>query len=246
MLLPSFFSTPTLHQKTKKNKTVWLIRLPLLTLAFYTTRHCMCVCQCEESASERCAVHTNVCTPHESVLLWVWGLLRLVKLLPRLKISRPQCVCVCVRTCVCCSSTTDCRMKEHLVRTDSVQSGLCEVSNRGQALSSAEQSSERWREETSLFVPSKKLKKGTERAHFRPQQIDQTWQMHPNNNQAPHPHPPDNLSVQHFTKPSLPPAERLIGRMCESPPPLHGLNSWLKRFITIIKYEGGDYFYMTV
>lgn len=87
-----------------------------------------------------------------------------------------MCVCVCLRAyvCVLLYSTTDCRMKEHLVRTDSVQSGLCEVSNRGQALSSAEQSSERWREETSLFVPSKKLKKGTERAHFRPQQIDQT------------------------------------------------------------------------
>lgn len=50
-------------------------------------------------------------------------------------------------------------MKEHLVHTDSVQSGLCEVSDRGQALSSAEQSSERWREETSLFVPCKKLEK---------------------------------------------------------------------------------------
>lgn len=154
----------------------------------------MCVCRCEESASERCAVHTNVCTPHESVSCCEFGVCcALSNCFPASKFpDHNACVYVCVRTCVCCSSATDCRMKEHLVRTDSVQSGLCEVSNRGQALSSAEQSSERWREETSLFVPSKKLKKGTERAHFRPQQIDQTWQMHPNNNQAtlPTPHPP--------------------------------------------------------
>lgn len=138
------------HPSTKtQKKTVWLIRLPLLTFAFlllHNTTLYVCVCQREESASERCAVHTNVCTPHESVSCCEFGVCcALSNCFPASKFpDHNVCVYVCVRTCVCCSSATDCRMKEHLVRTDSVQSGLCEVSNRGQALSSAEQSSERW------------------------------------------------------------------------------------------------------
>lgn len=97
-------STKT-QKKTKKNSLANQTSTAHICFLVATQHNTVCVCVSawRECEWEVCRAYKCVHTSWECVLLWVWGLLRLVKLLPRLKIFQTTmcaCMCACVRVCV--------------------------------------------------------------------------------------------------------------------------------------------------
>lgn len=158
---------------------------------------------------------------------------RLVKLAPwNFQPTEKVCVYLCAFLCV-----PDCRMKEHLVCSDSSRSGDVRsvIEDRRRVLQSNH--AFRWRGRVLCLFPG--IEKKKKRTFWTPeQQIEQTWQLQPNKTRPLH-----QPFAALLNSAASVMAEWWIGEMCAI---AVWLNSWLKRFITIIKYEGGDYFYMMV